>query len=71
VIIIGLPYPNLGSTELQERLKYVDRLEKKVASSSTGRKTAALELYENMCMNAVNQSIGKSNIYLMASQIDM
>ena len=59
VIIIGLPFANLGSPELQERLKYVKRLEEKQrGKKEQGQKDAAAELYENMCMNAVNQSIG-------------
>lgn len=59
VIIIGLPFANLGSPELRERMKYVNRLESKAATQrKPGQKDAATELYENMCMNAVNQSIG-------------
>jgi len=58
VVVIGLPFANLGSPELQERLKYVKRLEEKRGRKEQGRKDAAAELYENMCMNAVNQSIG-------------
>jgi chromosome transmission fidelity protein 1 len=65
VMVIGLPFANLGSAELQERLKHADRLAGQVAprnsnsnlSSSYG--AAGKELYENMCMNSVNQSIGR------------
>jgi chromosome transmission fidelity protein 1 len=53
VVVVGLPFANLGSAELQERLKYVGSLEK-----GSGGNDPASELYENMCMNAVNQSIG-------------
>lgn len=61
VVIVGLPFANLGSPELQERMKYVNRLENKsVSQRRPGQKDAAGELYENMCMNAVNQSIGES-----------
>ncbi|KAF4591168.1 ATP-dependent DNA helicase chl1 [Pleurotus pulmonarius] len=57
VIIIGLPFPNLGSSELQERMKFVRR---RLASpsQSRGEKDPGAELYENICMNSVNQSIG-------------
>lgn len=59
VVVVGLPFANLGSPELQERLKYVKRLEaKRSGKKEHGQKDAAAELYENMCMNAVNQSIG-------------
>ncbi|TFY61352.1 hypothetical protein EVJ58_g4561 [Rhodofomes roseus] len=66
VVIIGLPYANLASPELQERMKYVNRLQEQLAKANAparpanGRKDAANELYENMCMNAVNQSIGRA-----------
>ncbi|RXW24469.1 hypothetical protein EST38_g1370 [Candolleomyces aberdarensis] len=66
VVIVGLPFPNLGSPELRERMKYVKMLEEKrlIGSADTNKrepgKDAAAELYENMCMNAVNQSIGRA-----------
>jgi chromosome transmission fidelity protein 1 len=60
VIIIGLPFANLASPELRERMQYVKRLEEASGTKkSHGQKDAAAELYENMCMNAVNQSIGE------------
>ncbi|KAF6757547.1 helicase C-terminal domain-containing protein [Ephemerocybe angulata] len=66
VVIVGLPFPNLGSPELRERMKYVKMLEEKASdgkdrfTKTNGKKDAAAELYENMCMNAVNQSIGRA-----------
>lgn len=62
VFVIGLPFPNLGSIELQEKLKYL--------------KDNSQEYYENLCMRAVNQSIGRairhikdySNIILIDSR---
>lgn len=63
VIIIGLPFANLASIELQERMKYVRYLAektKKEVKESERKKDAASELYENMCMNTVNQGIGMS-----------
>jgi chromosome transmission fidelity protein 1 len=60
VIIIGLPFANLRSPELRERMKYVNKLENQSGvQRKPGQKDAAAELYENMCMNAVNQSIGE------------
>lgn len=60
VIIVGLPFANLASAELRERMNYVNRLEQQRGQGpkKTGVKDAGTELYENMCMNAVNQSIG-------------
>ena len=46
VFVIGLPFPNLASIELQEKLKYL--------------KDRSQEYYENLCMRAVNQSIGRA-----------
>ena len=51
VIIVGLPYPNKFSSELQEKINYLNT---KVSSA------AGNEYYENLCMKAVNQSIGRS-----------
>jgi chromosome transmission fidelity protein 1 len=65
VMIIGLPFANLGSAELQERLKHADRLSggevvvPKSSNSTYAYGPAGKELYENMCMNSVNQSIGE------------
>lgn len=60
VVIVGLPFANLSSPELRERMSYVKRLEEQRGGSKpVGAKDAGTELYENMCMNAVNQSIGE------------
>ncbi|KAF8727607.1 DEXDc2, partial [Rhizoctonia solani] len=54
VAIVGLPFANLGSAELQARMKYV-----REHTSSSGI-DAGKELYENLCMRATNQSIGRA-----------
>ncbi|KAF9778687.1 helicase C-terminal domain-containing protein [Thelephora terrestris] len=56
VVMVGLPYPNASSPELKERLKYVSNLSKQKGE----KEDAGKELYENLCMNAVNQSIGRA-----------
>ncbi|KAH9398647.1 DEAD H (Asp-Glu-Ala-Asp His) box helicase 11 [Tyrophagus putrescentiae] len=50
VIVLGLPYANKNSVELQEKMAFLER-------SSAG---LANEYYENLCMRAVNQSIGRA-----------
>ncbi|KAF9219229.1 DNA repair helicase [Gyrodon lividus] len=61
VVVIGLPFANKNSPELQERMRYVNEFEAKLGNKRhPGVKDAASELYENMCMNAVNQSIGRA-----------
>ncbi|EJU03236.1 hypothetical protein DACRYDRAFT_49979, partial [Dacryopinax primogenitus] len=61
VVVVGLPYANLGSAELKERMKYVREAAR--SAPAPGRipvRDAGLELYENLCMKAVNQSIGRA-----------
>ncbi|KAH9980199.1 helicase C-terminal domain-containing protein [Lactifluus volemus] len=60
VMVVGLPFANLGSAELQERLKHADRLAGQVTPKNSAYSAAGKELYENMCMNSVNQSIGRA-----------
>lgn len=51
VIVVGLPYPNRTSPELKERMRHLD---------DTLGNGAGNEYYENLCMKAVNQCIGRS-----------
>ncbi|KNC95958.1 DNA repair helicase (rad3) [Spizellomyces punctatus DAOM BR117] len=56
VIMVGLPFPNIRSQELKEKLNYV-----KARASLRGLDGAvANDYYENLCMKAVNQSIGRA-----------
>ncbi|KYN37720.1 ATP-dependent RNA helicase chl1 [Trachymyrmex septentrionalis] len=50
VIVVGLPYPNIKSPELQEKMKYLNE----------NKSDAGNSFYENSCMKAVNQCIGRS-----------
>ncbi|KAF9312900.1 ATP-dependent DNA helicase chl1 [Podila horticola] len=66
VIMVGMPFPNKGSAELQERMRYMDQVQQldqghfSSGTTSTMRMTAGSEYYENLCMRAVNQSIGRA-----------
>ncbi|KAG2758164.1 DNA repair helicase [Suillus brevipes Sb2] len=61
VIVIGLPFANKNSPELQERMRYANQTESRSGvKRHAGGKDAGTEMYENMCMNAVNQSIGRA-----------
>ncbi|OQR80557.1 ATP-dependent RNA helicase [Thraustotheca clavata] len=51
VVMVGLPYPNPSDLELVEQFKYMEK---------SGAKITSHEFYSNMCMKAVNQSIGRS-----------
>uniref|UniRef100_A0A182R4W6 DNA 5'-3' helicase n=1 Tax=Anopheles funestus TaxID=62324 RepID=A0A182R4W6_ANOFN len=58
VVVVGLPYPNRTSPELIERMRYLDR--SLPTSGAVGSGTAGNEYYENLCMKAVNQCIGRA-----------
>lgn len=58
VIIVGLPYPNINSPEWKARIEYIESQSK--GNNTTAGKGAAREFYENACMRAVNQSIGRA-----------
>ncbi|KAH8114577.1 DNA repair helicase [Phellopilus nigrolimitatus] len=60
VVLVGLPYPNLASPELKKRMNFVKDLAKKRGNGSRVTSNAGSELYENLCMRAVNQSIGRA-----------
>ncbi|XP_053321462.1 ATP-dependent DNA helicase DDX11 [Spea bombifrons] len=55
VVMVGMPYPNVRSPELQEKMSYLDHTLPKTNGVSAGR-----VLVENLCMKAVNQSIGRA-----------
>jgi chromosome transmission fidelity protein 1 len=64
VLIIGLPFPNIRSAIWQAKIQHV---EKKAYEQSSGldetrraiSKHSGREFYENVCMRAVNQCIGR------------
>lgn len=51
VIVVGLPFPNKTSPELIEKMSYINK---------NLNPSAGSEYYENLCMKAVNQSIGRA-----------
>lgn len=74
VVMVGLPYPNPSDVELMERVRYIDRLGESTPHPTTlgqpgfealrSCSQRGREYYENLCMKAVNQSVGKSTIVL-------
>ncbi|KAI0880886.1 DNA repair helicase [Annulohypoxylon maeteangense] len=72
VVVIGLPYPNIHSPDWKARIEYIEsttlaRLKAISKNPSVPRtediaasKQAARDFYENACMRAVNQSIGRA-----------
>ncbi|KAJ5233479.1 uncharacterized protein N7469_005245 [Penicillium citrinum] len=65
VFIIGLPFPNIRSAVWQAKIKYIEEKTYKSHSGSEPEKrarasAAGKEFYENSCMRAVNQCIGRA-----------
>ncbi|SCU78175.1 LAME_0A03576g1_1 [Lachancea meyersii CBS 8951] len=73
VIMVGLPFPNVFSGELIIKRKHLEQKVVRNGGTSRDATLVAREFYENMCMKAVNQSIGRAirhakdyaNIYLI------
>lgn len=57
VVVVGLPFPNPHTAEWKAKTQYISG-----TSTSNGRdgKAAAREFYENVCMRAVNQCVGRA-----------
>ncbi|XP_034541950.1 ATP-dependent DNA helicase DDX11 isoform X1 [Notolabrus celidotus] len=55
VVMVGMPYPNIKSPELQEKMSYLDK-----NLTHSGGRSPGQALIENLCMKAVNQSIGRA-----------
>eukprot|EP00908_Phaeocystis_cordata_P011479 Transcript_22385.p2 GENE.Transcript_22385~~Transcript_22385.p2 ORF type:complete len:431 (-),score=160.25 Transcript_22385:290-1582(-) len=51
VVMVGMPYANPSDLTLQERMAYIEQAQ----GAGAGR-----EYYTNLCMKAVNQSIGRA-----------
>ncbi|XP_038055247.1 ATP-dependent DNA helicase DDX11-like [Patiria miniata] len=55
VIMVGLPYANIKSPELKEKMDYLNATMPPIDGKSAGQ-----QHYDNTCMKAVNQSIGRA-----------
>ncbi|KAF3763990.1 DNA repair helicase [Cryphonectria parasitica EP155] len=70
VVIVGLPYPNINSPEWKARIEYLesDTVRRLTSQNPDIKKQQAMaqakqvsrDFYENSCMRAVNQSIGRA-----------
>ncbi|XP_045685142.1 putative ATP-dependent RNA helicase DDX11-like protein 8 isoform X2 [Phyllostomus hastatus] len=56
VVMVGMPYPNIKSPELREKMAYLDQ----TLPQAPGQPAPGKALVENLCMKAVNQSIGRA-----------
>ncbi|KAL4951328.1 helicase C-terminal domain-containing protein [Aspergillus filifer] len=66
VLIVGLPFPNIRSPVWQAKIKHIEQKAYQNDDSSSeedrraSAKAAGREFYENTCMRAVNQCIGRA-----------
>lgn len=65
VLIIGLPFPNMRSAVWQAKIQYIEQKAFQQANGSDANrksiaKSAGRDYYENACMRAVNQCIGRA-----------
>ncbi|CAK9011933.1 ATP-dependent DNA helicase DDX11 (DEAD/H-box protein 11) [Durusdinium trenchii] len=58
VVMVGLPYPNPHDPEMKAKMAYLDKT--KSTARSQQRALSSKEFYENQCMKAVNQCIGRA-----------
>ncbi|XP_022432996.1 ATP-dependent DNA helicase DDX11 isoform X5 [Delphinapterus leucas] len=56
VVMVGMPFPSIRSAELQEKMAYLDQ----TLPRAPGQVPPGKVLVENLCMKAVNQSIGRA-----------
>ncbi|KAL4864975.1 hypothetical protein BDV12DRAFT_157635 [Aspergillus spectabilis] len=66
VLIVGLPFPNIRSAVWQAKIKYIEQkaYQNGASGSEESRRSSAVaagrDFYENACMRAVNQCIGRA-----------
>ncbi|KAI9723784.1 MAG: hypothetical protein M1812_001084 [Candelaria pacifica] len=60
VIVVGLPFPNIHGAEWKTKLEYIEKRAVDGGSTQSEAKAVGREHYENACMRAVNQSIGRA-----------
>ncbi|RAL06325.1 ATP-dependent DNA helicase-like protein [Aspergillus ibericus CBS 121593] len=65
VLIVGLPFPNIRSAVWQAKIQYIEQKTQQQAtgteaSRQSAARAAGRDYYENSCMRAVNQCIGRA-----------
>lgn len=58
--MIGLPYANIKSSELQQKMAYYDKTCKKSTDRAGDNLGPGQKYYENLCIRGINQSIGRA-----------
>ncbi|MCJ1388968.1 ATP-dependent DNA helicase chl1 [Xylographa bjoerkii] len=60
VVVVGLPFPNINTAEWKAKLEYIENATLSRGGNAADGKMASRQFYENACMRAVNQSIGRA-----------
>ncbi|CUM66362.1 uncharacterized protein PRCAT00004026001 [Priceomyces carsonii] len=60
VVMVGLPFPNAYSGEIMARKNFIEANTILKGGTSKDAKENSNDFYENICMRAINQSIGRS-----------
>lgn len=60
VVVVGLPFPNIQSAQWKVKLEYIEQCTVDQGRGRDEGKAAGRRYYENACMRAVNQSIGRA-----------
>ena len=60
VVIVGLPFPNAKSVEWAAKMSHIKKKSIEAGATDADAAATARAFYENACMRAVNQSIGRA-----------
>ncbi|MCJ1475199.1 ATP-dependent DNA helicase chl1 [Lambiella insularis] len=60
IVVVGLPFPNIQSAEWKAKLEYIESTALSRGGDAAECKLVSRDFYENACMRAVNQSIGRA-----------
>ena len=58
IFIVGIPYPDITDPELKEKMRLLDKEQRENPETSSG--ISGRDYYHNLCMRAVNQSVGRA-----------
>lgn len=60
IVVVGLPFPNIQSAPWKTKIEYIEKATISRGGTREDGKATARDFYENACMRAVNQSIGRA-----------
>lgn len=60
IVMVGLPYANIKSCELQQKMIHYDALCQANGTQKQNQPSPGQQYYENLCIKGINQSIGRA-----------